>query len=243
MQQLGAHLRVERLGPLLDEPQAEVDVAEQAALLGRPEGRAAAQLADAPDVVQQRRGEQQIGAQPRVELRGLARQRRDADRVLEQAARVGVMRLGGRQLPQRLPDLAVAEEAPDDRSQAGMRQLRRRGTRGSRPARRRRGASAARGRPDPRRRPRPSGSRAGAGCRSSRRGRARARRRPRRSGRPAARRPSRSAPRSGRSSRPARASGTARPFGSSAAACGRRRRRLRPCGRPSARRWCSRDGV
>ena len=126
MQQLGAHVRVERLGPLLDEPQAEMDVAEQPALLGRPEGRAAPELADASDVVQERRGEQQIGAEPRVELRRLARQRRDADGVLEQAARVGVMRLGGGQLPQRLPDLCVAEEAPDDRSQAGMRQLRRR---------------------------------------------------------------------------------------------------------------------
>ena len=124
VQKLGAHLRVERLGPLLDEPQAEMDVAEQPPLLGRPEGRTAAQLADASDVVQKRRGEQEIGAEPGVELRRLARQRRDADGVLEQPARVGMVCLGGRQLPQRLPDLCVAEEAPDHGSQAGMRQLR-----------------------------------------------------------------------------------------------------------------------
>ena len=35
VQELGARLRVERLGALLDQPQAEVDVAEQPALLGR----------------------------------------------------------------------------------------------------------------------------------------------------------------------------------------------------------------
>ena len=73
--------------------------------------------------MEQRRREQQVGAQPRVQLRCLARQRRDANRVLEQAARVGVVRLGGGQLSQRLPDLGVAEEPPHERSQAGMREL------------------------------------------------------------------------------------------------------------------------
>ena len=43
------------------------------------------------EVVEERRREQQVGAQPRMQLRRLAAQRRDADRVLEQAARVGVV--------------------------------------------------------------------------------------------------------------------------------------------------------
>ena len=72
-------------------------VAEQAALLGRPEGRRTAQLAHAAQVVQERRGEQQVGAEARVELRGLAGEGRDADGVLEQAAGIRVMRLRRRE--------------------------------------------------------------------------------------------------------------------------------------------------
>ena len=48
--------RVEVAGALLEHPQAEVHVAEEPALLGRPERRATAELADAPDVVQERGG-------------------------------------------------------------------------------------------------------------------------------------------------------------------------------------------
>ena len=51
----------------------------------------AAELERAPDVVQQRGREQEVGAEPRVQLRRLAAERRDADRVLEQAARVAVV--------------------------------------------------------------------------------------------------------------------------------------------------------
>ena len=181
-----------------------MDMAEQAALVGRPERRAAPELPDPADVVEQRRGEQQVGAQPRVQLRGLARQRRHADRVLEQAARVGVVRLGGRQLPQRRRISASPRSRATTAARPGC-ETSPRGTRESRRARRRRGASAARGRPDRRRPPRPSGSRAAAGRRSSRRARARARRRPRQSARRAARRRSRSGPRSVRSGRRARA--------------------------------------
>ena len=48
----------------------------------------------AADVVQERRREEQVGAQPRMELAQLAADRRDADRVLEQAARVVVVPVG-----------------------------------------------------------------------------------------------------------------------------------------------------
>ena len=81
---------------LLDQAQPEVDVAEQAALVGRRERRPAAELDRTPDVVDKRRREQQVGPEPRMELRRLAAERRDADRVLEQAAGVGVVVVGGR---------------------------------------------------------------------------------------------------------------------------------------------------
>jgi hypothetical protein len=54
VEELRANGRVEAVGPLFDHPQAEMDVAEQAALVGGPERRAASELANTPDVVQER---------------------------------------------------------------------------------------------------------------------------------------------------------------------------------------------
>ena len=71
-----------------------MDVAEQAAFLRDLESRAWLELARAADVMKERAGEQQVGAQARMELRELPADRGDADRVLEQAAGVDVMRLG-----------------------------------------------------------------------------------------------------------------------------------------------------
>ena len=124
-------------------------MAEQAALVGRPERRAAPELAHPADVVEERGGEQEVGTQPLVQLRRLAHERRHADGVLEQPAGVRVVGLGRRQLAQRLPDLGVAEELRR-RRRAQPRDGRPRppGTRGTRRARRRRGAAAARAPPD-----------------------------------------------------------------------------------------------
>jgi uncharacterized protein (DUF1015 family) len=56
-----------------------------------------------------------------VQLRGLATQRRDADRVLEQPAGVAVVTVRRcRQRAEEAPNLAVAEKAPDRRAQTGM---------------------------------------------------------------------------------------------------------------------------
>jgi uncharacterized protein (DUF1015 family) len=123
MQQLGAHGRVERVGPLLDEPQPEVDVPEQPALVGRPERRAAPELAHATHVVQECRGEQEVASQPRVQLRRLARQRGDADDMLEQAAGIRVVRLGRGELAQRRANRCVFEEPSDHRPEPGMGEL------------------------------------------------------------------------------------------------------------------------
>ena len=66
VQHLRAHASViEQLAALFDQPQPEMHVAEQAALVGRPEHRAAAELERAPDVVHERRREQQVDARSR----------------------------------------------------------------------------------------------------------------------------------------------------------------------------------
>ena len=96
VQQLGPDSGFERRGSLLDQTQTEVHVPEQATFLGGPEHRAARQLDRAADVVQQRRREQEVGAEPRMELRQLAADRRDADGVLEQPAGVAVVALDRR---------------------------------------------------------------------------------------------------------------------------------------------------
>ena len=100
-----------------------------------------AELERAADVVHERRREQQVAAQPRMQLGGLAAERRDADRVLEQAAGVGVVAVGrGRERG----EVAVGEHrAARSRDSPGCDDLARRGTRGSRRARPRRGASSA----------------------------------------------------------------------------------------------------
>ena len=96
VQELGADGGLERRGALFDQAQAEVHVPEQPPLLGRAEGRPARELDGASDVVQQRRRQQEVGAQPRMELGDLAADRRHADRVLEQASGVAVMPLDRR---------------------------------------------------------------------------------------------------------------------------------------------------
>jgi len=55
-----------------------------------------------------------------VELSGLAAERRDADRVLEEPARVAMVavRPGGRKGAKRRSDLRIANERADGRSEA-----------------------------------------------------------------------------------------------------------------------------
>src|SRR5438067_2492519 len=63
--------RGQSLCALLDQAQAEVDVTEEPALVRDRERRAARQLDRTAGVVEERRGEQQVGPQARVQLRGL----------------------------------------------------------------------------------------------------------------------------------------------------------------------------
>ena len=95
VQQLGEDSRIEVASAFLDRPQAEVDVSEKPAFVRRPERRAWAELADPAEVVQERRGEDDVVAEPRMELGRLPAERCDPDRVLEEAARIPVVTVGG----------------------------------------------------------------------------------------------------------------------------------------------------
>jgi len=109
--------RVEQLRgsiELLEETQTEVDVTEEAAFLGRREDRWPAELARPPNVVDEGGGEQQVAAEAGVDLDQLAAEGRYADRVLEQAARVGVMAVRRRRV---LPQRRVGKRSRDDAPQ------------------------------------------------------------------------------------------------------------------------------
>src|SRR5262245_58641023 len=98
---------------------------EQAALLGGLEDRPARQLGGAAHVMQKRRGEEQVGAQALVELRELAADRRDTDRVLEEPAGVAVVAVDRRgQRAEARAQLVVADEPPDRGLQSRVRDLR-----------------------------------------------------------------------------------------------------------------------
>src|ERR671934_2112554 len=97
-----------------------MDVAEKATLLRLSEDGPAAELERPADVVQERRREQQVGTEPRVELRRLAAERRHADGVLEQPACVRVMVLEGRGEVAQRP---AGQDPLDDSAQRRMRDL------------------------------------------------------------------------------------------------------------------------
>jgi uncharacterized protein (DUF1015 family) len=124
VEELRANVRLERGGARLDEAQTEVDVPEEPSLHGRLEHRGPPELLRPPDVVQERRREQEITPQPPVELRRVAAERGDGNRVLEEPPRVSMMALGRRgERAEARPHFGVADEAPDERSQAGVGEL------------------------------------------------------------------------------------------------------------------------
>src|SRR5207253_9330998 len=91
VQQFGAHLCLEGCGPALDQPQAEVDVAEQPTFGDLPKCRSRPELDGTADVVEERGRDKQVAAQPWMQLGSLAAEGRNADRVLEQSACIRVM--------------------------------------------------------------------------------------------------------------------------------------------------------
>jgi hypothetical protein len=124
VEQLGGHVRIEPARPFLDEPEAEVHVAEEAAFRGREKERAAVQLPHPARVVEQRPGEEQVAAQAGMELRRLATERSDADRVLEEPTGIRVVAADRRgQRPQPAAEPFVGDESRDEGSEAGMPDL------------------------------------------------------------------------------------------------------------------------
>src|SRR5215211_2326920 len=121
---LGEDFWLERAGPVLDETHTEVDVAEELPLPRRQEERPAVELAGAARIVEGGRGEEEVAAEPPVELGRLAAERRDADRVLEQPARVRVVAVGRRwKCTKACPEVGVSEEPPDEAAQPGVGDL------------------------------------------------------------------------------------------------------------------------
>lgn len=100
-------------------------MAEQATLLGLAKRGPALELAGAPHVVQERRGEQQVRTQAWMKLRGLAAERGHTDRVLEQSPCISVVtvRSRGGESSKRGAHPGVAHERVDDRGEPGMRDL------------------------------------------------------------------------------------------------------------------------
>ncbi|CAN5188680.1 hypothetical protein BH09ACT13_BH09ACT13_14120 [soil metagenome] len=91
MEKLGQGGRVEIGRALLDHPQPEVDMSEQASFLGLDESRPGTELANTAHVVEQRAREQEVGAKPGMQLGRLTAKRRDPDRMLEQPSGVAVV--------------------------------------------------------------------------------------------------------------------------------------------------------
>jgi uncharacterized protein (DUF1015 family) len=125
MEQLGEGGGIEIPRPILDHSQPKVDVSKEATLLGRSKRGAASELSYAPHIVQERSSEQEVVAETWVELGGLAAERRDADRVLEQSAGIAVMPICARrrERPERAPDLGVPGEGVDHCCQTLVRDL------------------------------------------------------------------------------------------------------------------------
>jgi uncharacterized protein (DUF1015 family) len=126
VEELGEHSGIDVARTLLDRPQSEVDVTEQATFLRLTKRRAASELSDATHIVKERCGEQEVVAKPRVELRSLATEGRDTDRVLEQPSRIAVMPVGARggERPKSATSLRVADERVDHGGKAFVGDLR-----------------------------------------------------------------------------------------------------------------------
>ncbi len=110
--------------PRLDQAQSEVDVPEQPALVRGTEHGPRPQLERPAEVVEDRRRNEEIAAEARVQLRRLAADRRDRHRVLEQSTRVGVMELEARrERAQAGAKLWIPYELPHRGAQARVRDL------------------------------------------------------------------------------------------------------------------------
>ena len=86
VQKLCENVRLETAGLLFDQAQSEMNVTEEATFGSWQEEGSAVELPHAADVVEESGGEQEIGAEARMELRGVPAERRDGHCVLEQSS-------------------------------------------------------------------------------------------------------------------------------------------------------------
>src|SRR5450755_287762 len=91
VQEREAALVVELGGAVGEDPLADLDVAEQASLVGEAELGAVGVLLGPAEVVDDGGGEEQVGVELGMQLAEVVGKRGDRDGVLEQAAEVGVM--------------------------------------------------------------------------------------------------------------------------------------------------------
>ena len=112
VQELRAHFRLQLASSILDQAKAEMDMAEQASLLRLCEPGPSGQLDRSADVMQERCSEKKVSAQPRMELRRLAAERRHPDRVLQQPTRITVVAVSTRgwQRTKRVAQPRIGEE-------------------------------------------------------------------------------------------------------------------------------------
>ena len=96
VEQLREHVPGHAVRALLDQAQAQMDVAEELALVRGEEERPAVEFAEAPHVMEECRGQKEVASQALMELGGVAADRRHRDGVLEQAAGVGMVGVGCR---------------------------------------------------------------------------------------------------------------------------------------------------
>jgi hypothetical protein len=125
VEQLGPNRRVQVSRALLDHAEPEVDVPQQSPLLGLAKDGATPQLAYAAGVVEERRREEEVAAQPWVELRRLAAQGGHPNRVLEQSSCVAVVAVdpsrGKRAI--RLANGGISQQRAHDLGEPGMGDL------------------------------------------------------------------------------------------------------------------------
>jgi Protein of unknown function (DUF1015) len=101
-----------------------MDVAEEFALFRGKEKRAAIELADAADVVEEGGRDEEIRAQPRMHLCNVPADGGDGDRVLEQPAGIGVVGVWrGRQRSQSGAKVRMRDEPAHEHVQLGMGDL------------------------------------------------------------------------------------------------------------------------
>jgi hypothetical protein len=124
VEELGEHARRDSFRMLLDEAEAEMDVAEELPFVRREEERAPVELSHPTGVVKERGRDEKVRPQPRMDLRDVPAHGGDGDRVLEKPTGIGVMRVrccGQRSQPR--AKARIRDEPANEHVQLWMREL------------------------------------------------------------------------------------------------------------------------